>query len=471
MTLLLAMTLLAPGRLFYIDGRAGSDKNPGSVAAPWQTFSRLAKANLAPGDSVILVGGQTYPGPLRLGKEANGITLRAAGDGPAEIRGGKGDGLVLDGCENLAVKDLLVSGAGRKENDGSGILMRRTRGVTIESVTVTGFRIAGVDSGGDEKATFKSVVAHGNGAAGISVFGGYDGVPRSKDIRITRCTAYENAGDPKNLTNHSGNGIIVGGVDGCIIDYCTAFRNGADMPRKGNGPVGIWAWNASNVLIEWCISHHNDSPGTDGGGFDFDGGVTDSTMQHNLSYRNAGCGYLLCQYEGGDKWKNNTVRYNVSYNDGAKNFQAGIGIFDGGGKFSDAKIYNNTVVNDLHAVSAMHAVPGLVFERNVFVSGKEAVVGDFVGGRFAENLYWTQGRFGMSFDGKQGWATLADWAAATGQESETGTVIGHLADPKLRLPARDTELPTDPADLAKMTFFQSTKGSPAKDLGLGVPSL
>ena len=39
--------------------------------------------------------------------------------------------------------------------------------------------------------------------------------------------------DPKNLSNHSSNGIVAGGVEGGLIEYCEAFNNGWDMPHKG----------------------------------------------------------------------------------------------------------------------------------------------------------------------------------------------------------------------------------------------
>ena len=80
-------------------------------------------------------------------------------------------------------------------------------------------------------------------------------------------------------------GTVLFNVARATIEYCKAAENGWDMPRKGNGPVGIWcACNADRVVIQHCISHHNKSPGLDGGGFDFDGGVTNSVMQYNYSY-------------------------------------------------------------------------------------------------------------------------------------------------------------------------------------------
>ena len=79
------------------------------------------------------------------------------------------------------------------------------------------------------------------------------------------------------------------------------------MPRIGNGPVGIWADEASNVTIQYCISHPiNTAKGAkDGGGFDFDGGITNSIIQYCLSYENQGAGYGLFQYAGASPWHNN----------------------------------------------------------------------------------------------------------------------------------------------------------------------
>ena len=89
------------------------------------------------------------------------------------------------------------------------------------------------------------------------------------------------------------------------------------MPRQGNGPVGIWAWMSDHVKIQYCISYKNRTSrgGKDGGGFDLDGGVTNSLIQYCLSYENEGAGYGLFQYPGASDWSNNIIRYSVSIND------------------------------------------------------------------------------------------------------------------------------------------------------------
>ncbi|NIM52339.1 MAG: hypothetical protein GTO22_24360, partial [Gemmatimonadales bacterium] len=232
---------------------------------------------------------------------------------------------------------------------------------------------------------------------------------------------------PSNLTNHSGNGIVVGQLKGCVIEYCEAMNNGWDMPRTGNGPVGIWAWNADRVVIQHCVAHHNKSPGWDGGGFDFDGGVTNSIMQYNYSYENEGPGYFLCQYPTAPRWQNNIVRYNISVNDGVKNnIGCGIEVMANDRGMSDAEVYNNTVYNEKGGAVGFgeRPVPGIRFRNNIFVAAGELIQGDASRARFEGNCYWMIGE-GGSLAGSH--ERFEDWVAATGQERSGNTVLGIYA--------------------------------------------
>ena len=114
----------------------------------------------------------------------------------------------------------------------------------------------------------RRVFAHDNGFSGINIMG--SSIDSSRLILIKDCKAENNPGDPAIINNHSGNGILVGVSDSVTIDHCTATNNGWDMPRQGNGPVGIWAWESNHVSIQYCISYRNKTSkgGSDGGGFD-----------------------------------------------------------------------------------------------------------------------------------------------------------------------------------------------------------
>lgn len=445
------------GRTFYVDARKGNDAFEGSATRPWRSLARASQGKFRGGDRLFLAGGQTFAGSLRL-RKVKGVSVASFGKGSATIRAGVGDGIVVEEGEDIRVANLILVGAGRKANDGRGLSLIRTKRVRVDGLEASGFRTAGVEAVGSEDVTLSKVYAHDNGFAGIHVAGGYGQLPRSRRVTIRDSRAIGNAGDFKNLTNHSGSGILVGGVDECLIEYCEAANNGAEMPRKGNGPVGIWAWNADKVTIQHCISHDNQSPGTDGGGFDFDGGVTNSVLQYNLSFGNVGCGYLLCQYEGGGTWKNNVVRYNVSFEDGRKNFQAGIGIYDGGGKFSDAHIYNNTVVNPKFGVNASHAMPGLRFSNNVFIAEEDAATGEVEDAIFQRNLVWRT---------KQ--KTLDHLESHIKPGTQDLHESRHV-NPRVILPRTAAELPRDPRKLATMRFFRLREGSPATGSGLPIPS-
>lgn len=461
---------------YYLNARTGSDDNAGtSPDAPLRTVARANRLQLQPGDRLLLAGGQTFQGALSFdratrGEEGRPILVSSYGSGRATIDGSAGDALKLNGCERVMLVNLNLTGSGRKGgNSGAGVTLLGTSHVNVDDVAVSGFRLAGISTSGDVSSRITHVYAHDNGAAGITTNGGVDGQPRTKDLYIGYCVAENNPGDPKNLTNHSGNGIVVGGVDGATIEYCEAMNNGWDMPRQGNGPVGIWGWNCDRLTIQFCVSHNNKSPGNDGGGFDFDGGVTNSVMQYNLAYNNAGTGYLLCQYPGAPTWKDNIVRYNISLNDGWKNFHCGIGIWKGGDGISDAQIYNNTIVNAAHAVVADGDVPGMVYTNNLFVAGTEVLAGTFARSHFAHDLYWSTTGVDVYVDGATRYRSVADWAEATKQESHMGKVTGIHADPMLVLPDVGTPLPTAPRALAAMRLCRVREGSPCSGAGAIVP--
>lgn len=450
----------------------GDDANPGTQQRPWRTIARVNRATLGPGDRVLFEGGQTFAGTIRLGAEDSGsaearVIISSYGEGRATISAGEGAGLVARGCDYLTIRDLRFVGSGRKEgNTENGIHVVGGEGLEVDRVEVSGFRETGVLVSGVRNARITHVHAHNNGQAGIASNGGEPGTPYSENLYIGYCVAENNPGNPANLTNHSGNGIVVGHVQGCIIEYCEAMNNGWDMPRTGNGPVGIWAWNADRVVIQFCVAHNNKSPGWDGGGFDFDGGVTNSILQYNYSYNNIGPGYFLCQYPGAPRWENNIVRYNISVNDGLeRNVGCGIEVIANDGRISGAEVYNNTVYSEKGGAVgfAGQPVPGVRFRNNIFVAGGEIIKGDASHARFEGNLYWSlAGGRGLA-----GHESLEAWAEATGQETVDGRLAGRFADPLLRGAG---EMPAvRPEDLATLAAYRLRAGSPCLGSGLPIP--
>jgi len=456
-------------RDYYVNA-AGDDAKPGTQTQPWKSIAKVNSIEFEAGDRILFEGGKTFGGTIRIDKDDSGtseqkVLVTSYGRGRAVINGGSGRALTADGCKHLVVKNLEFVGAGRKTgSEETGVVIHDCDNVEVDNIEVSGFRLGGVRFSGVRDGRMTNVYAHENGATGI-IAGASEQYRWCEDLYIGYCVAENNPGDPCNLTNHSGNGIVVGNVNNAVIEYCEAMNNGWDMPREGNGPVGIWAWNANDVTIQFCIAHDNKSPGHDGGGFDLDGGITNSVLQYNLSYNNEGPGYFLCQYPTAPVFKNNVVRYNISQNDGTKtNRKSGIDIYAGDVGMSDCEIYNNIVYNSKGSGIAFGGldVPGIVIRNNIFICAGELITGESKRGRFENNVYWPIGDGKMTFDGHE---SFDEWVAATGQEKIGETVVGRYIDPQLVNPG--TANLTDPRKLSKLAEYRLKADSPC--IGTGIP--
>jgi hypothetical protein len=457
----------------YFVSATGGDGGPGSGVAPWRTLAKVNATRLQPGDRVLLEGGRTFAGPLELGGDDRGtparnIVVTSYGAGRAVIDGGRGRAVTVDGCDHVLLQRLKLVGAGRKTgNTSDGLYLAHSTGSTVDDVEVTGFQHSGIEISGTRDGRITNVLAHQNGFAGI-----HSGGEQSRNLYVGYCRTQNNPGDPTIRQNHSGSGIIVGRVETALVEYCEATFNGWDQPWTGNGPVGIWTYDADRVTIQYCIAHHNRSTAHDGGGFDLDGGVTNSVVQYNYSHDNFGSGYLICQYEGAPRFANNVVRYNMSQDDGLFDHDAGIFVWVGGEGMESTLVHNNTIWSTkgsavAYGISEKHkgALPEIRFHNNIFVSRGPQILGrpgtrEKVG-VYRGNLYWAVGERGFRVDG---FRSIAEWAAATGQETVEGRLVGLFADPVL--PRTGPALLTDPADLHRLAEYLLNESSPAKSAGL-----
>jgi hypothetical protein len=183
-----------------------------------------------------------------------------------------------------------------------------------------------------------------NARNGLCVYGEWSRESKAyahADVVIHSVTAHRNSGIAGLNRKHSGSGIILADVDGGRIERCVASDNGWRCDSREGGPVGIWTHDSNAVVIQHNRSSRNRTGGRfDGGGFDLDGGVTNSVMQYNYSHDNEGAGFLLAQYESARPFFGNVVRHNVSWNDGRRNSYGAIHLF---GDMADTKIYDNRI--------------------------------------------------------------------------------------------------------------------------------
>ncbi len=330
-------------KTYYISP-TGNDENAGtSPTSAWKSLSKINSLDLNPGDQVLLQRGYGYSGNLSFTQEDAGtptapITISSYGTGgTATINAGTGNAMFIYDVAGYNISNLKIVGSGISTNTGEGIVAYndlannvKLDGITIKNVDVSGFRGYGIAIGGwNQQSGFRNVkvtdvLTHDNGEGGLITYAQIPNV--HENVYIGHVKAYNNlgvAGDP----NPTGNGIVLGGVNGGTIERSVAYNNGSlcDAPE---GPVGIWAYDSKGITIQYNESYNNHTGGkADGGGFDLDRNVSNSIMQYNYSHDNDGAGYLLCHIVNNQNFTNNIVRYNISQNDGKKNSYGGIRVF------------------------------------------------------------------------------------------------------------------------------------------------
>ncbi|MCC9138201.1 right-handed parallel beta-helix repeat-containing protein [Pontibacter silvestris] len=473
--LLATRAYFALAETYYISATSGDDDNTGtSIDEAWQGTANIYTTTFIPGDIILFEGGQTFESKIYFGPEQNGshatvsgteekpITIGSFGDGRAIIYSGDESGLQVYNGEGFKIKDLIFKGSG-SGNNGTGIFFHTDLNdmlhyIHIENVDVSGYRNAGISImsldnaiGGFEEVSITRSTVHNNGDVGIITYA--DQTICHKNFYLSYNIVYNNLGLHNKPTSHTGNGILIGGVDGALVEYCEAFNNGENNSWPYGGPVGIWGYQCNNLVIQFNESHHNKtSSGKDGGGFDLDGGCTNSILQYNYSHDNDGAGYLIAQFQNAPEMKNITIRYNISKNDGRKNSYGAIQLWSTGanGGIQNAHIYNNTVYLTKPATGSPKAIyiqSGGIFntkiQNNIFFTtdGLELVRQEKdTGVHFGGNNYWSGGSsFNINSAGVL-YSSLPEWRNATEQEKLNGSELGLSIDPELEDPGKETDI-------------------------------
>jgi hypothetical protein len=484
MLVLIVMTFLFFGNLYaqhkYYFSSKVTGEGMGTVRQPFASLQKLAQLTLQAGDTVFIHADESFTANISLsnisGTKEHNIVFTSYGIGRGIINGGNKEALTIAGSNHFQIIHLTLTGAGRKKgNTTDGLKLVNCKNAMIEDMDISGFQKSGLLFYNCEKIEVSNVSAHENGFAGILVEGDYQ-KRISNHIHIINCKAYNNPGDPTALDNHSGNGILVGNCKNVLIEYCTATNNGWDMPRVGNGPVGIWAYEADSVVIQHCISFRNKTAkaAADGGGFDLDGGVSNSIIQYCLSYENWGSGYGIYQYNSASKWYNNTVRYCISINDGNITDQAAAMLiwngWNGDSTFTDFYAYNNFLYNDKKYAFCFHPQSrhrSFYFLNNVFIAADTSDIFNGIDSSlndtFLSNV-WMNKSGGFK---QNNFASLATWASATGYEQINGKIAGTSFQHSLFNIPSNMEI-TDPHFLETNSLLLTLCNSALRNTGIDI---
>lgn len=265
----------------------GSDSNPGTISAPWQTWQK-AFSSLAPGD-ILYVRGGNYTGMYdsghgvyissRDGSSSAAITIMAY---PGEIpvldcsslssSAGVNFGILMRGCDYWNIKGLTVKNVREYNNlsqssGGSPVAaweMGDCSNMALEQCIVTncgnGFSVNGTVT----NIKYKNCDSYGNydyyDNGGLA--NGFNGNMRAgSTITYEGCRSWSNSDD--GYDNYGGAGYIT-------YKNCWAFGNGKGVPTSGNGDGFKLGYDNSGTELSGnqrtlynCISADNTLMGFD----------------------------------------------------------------------------------------------------------------------------------------------------------------------------------------------------------------
>ena len=440
------------GQKYYVSPTGNDNADGTTKKKAWRTLDRVAQQIFAAKDRILLEGGGVFPGSIQLSPDnsAGNIEIGTYDQGRAVIDAGNGPGIIISNLSGVKITSLEIRGSGQQSNTADGILIVSEvipippntihySDFVIDDIEVHDFKQFGIYihshwGTGLNDARVTNVVSHDNGLEGITVIADeFPGTP-NEDMYIGNCLAYHNHGT-RGLPQHSGSGIVFGGVNRGTIEYCEAYENGdqSDAYATG-GPVAIWAWNSQSVTIQFCKAHRQSTANNaDGGAYDLDGATFNSVIQYNVSWDNYGYGPQLYDFFWGPHL-NNVVRYNVSIGD-CKG-PPGTGALTAFGNLNNETFDHNIVYVENEGDSDVRFVQinewpgdGLVYHDNVYLAGtsiRPFDAGDATGTNLAmfNNLYFLAEQPLPFTWNNTTYNTIDEWRAATGLDANSQFFVG-----------------------------------------------
>ncbi|MHA6279529.1 hypothetical protein ACXYMT_05045 [Salinimicrobium sp. CAU 1759] len=490
-----------PNNTYYVSA-TGDDNNSGLTPNDaWASIDKINNMIIKPGDAVLFEGGKSFPGTLKFdSNDGNGgaeapVTVSSYGTGRATILAGNGHGIDIYNTAGFRIDNVIIAGNASTGIKNSGIQFYTDLGgdvkldfAEVTNVEVHGFRDFGIVFGswngtvnntGYTNVLVERAKVYDIMDVGISSYGNFSASKTGyahSNIVVRNCEVFNISGLSTKTHSHSGNGILLSDVQNSVIEYSTVYNSGQLNANTSGGPVGIWYWDADQVVIQ-----HNEVYGMksgtskDGGGFDLDGGVTNGIMQYNYSHDNYGAGFLIGQFTGARPMSNITVRYNISENDAATN-GGSVYLFNGSSPSSmkDIYVYNNTLyIEKQYSGSAAIKVlnwktisENINFHNNILFAENGADLLQVPAGYDANvsgNLYYTSGNFSIKYKGST-YTSLASFRS-TGNEVVDGTDVGYEGRPYLNDPGNGGTIGFGNS-LDNLSAYRLQSGSPAIDAGI-----
>jgi hypothetical protein len=485
----------------YYLSPSGNDAAAGtSPATAWRTLGKASAAPLPPGSKLLLQAGGVFTGQLTIGPGDAGsasdpVVIGSYGGGEAKISASTGSGIYVHDTGGVEIANLQLVGSPHPgEAEGINVYSDLPAGhrldhIAISDVDASGF-LYGItlgslhDGAGFSNVSISNSYLHDNIDAGLLTYGpAFDPhapTYANQNVVVSGVQASMNRGNPQVHNTDTGNGIVLGSVDGGSVVGSTAYGNGG-LGAASLGPAGIWTYDSTGVDIEHDLAYDNRTPNrVDGNGFGLDQNTSHSVMQYNISYGNDGTGFLV--YSGlNNQWQeDNVVRDNISSGDGrdGTSFYGGISVI---GFVHNTAVYQNTVVT----IPAPSGAPpllrlgpdisGVSIRNNLFSTQAGPIV--VLSSAPPESAVVLQGNDYFSVLGpwKVLWGqtiydSLPDWQAGTSQETMNGQPTGLDVNPEMVGPVLGLSV-TSPEAPGAAAGFAPRPGSPLLGAGLDLTSL
>jgi hypothetical protein len=481
----------------YYISPSGNDASAGtSTSAPWKTFANVNAKSFAAGDQILLQAGATFNGKIAFGSDDKGtsaapIRIAPYGGKRASINAAATTGIYAQNTAGISIANLTIyTTSASNQTDGISFYNNLTNNsklstIRIDNCEIYGFQHGIAIGGGAGASGFNDVrvtnsALHDNRNSGLFTYAKARNV--HTNVYVGHVLAYNNAGLPYDSSvGVTGHGITLGAVNGATVERSVAHDNG----KIGDGGAGIWTYDSTKVLIQYCESYRNRTNYThDGDGIDLDRNVSSSTVQYCYTHDNDGGGIMLCNRDANTLHSNNVVRYNISQNDGRKNGYGGLHIW---GRVRNAELFNNTIYmnqapSGTHAAVRIHnlsiesqCVENVHVRNNIFVTaGATALVSvtapQLAGAidlRFQGNTYFSQTSSARFLWGHSTYTTIKQFRASGGQEMIKSSGVGFAGDPLL-VSAGGGGTIGNADNLASLTAYRLQSSSPCINKGLNL---
>lgn len=485
------------GTTYYVSNTGSDAANGTSTGTPWQTITKVNAGTYIAGDQILFNGGQTFTGSLLFstnssGTSGNPITIDSYGTGNATISSSAAHGIKILNTAGIIIQNLTVQGNTTTNTFGIYASITTPANVTLNYLKFHNLTVLNYDNGillggdatdnshsGFSNVEVSNCTVHDCINNGISSYANSYGTGYGLLTLLIQYNTIYNIVGVAATSSSSGNGIVLGETNGATVQYNVVHDCGVNN-TSGNGPVGVYTYDSANITIQFNeVYNQKTNSNADGGGFDIDGGVSNSAMQYNYSHNNYGPGYLFFSYNDGlvTTWNNNVCRYNISQNDAshAPTAYAGITI-SASSTMTNAYCYNNSVYQNLSTGSDMGwlgtsigTATGYVC-NNIFLSEKGAnLINTFSTNpstfTITNNDYYNTGAFSIKWNGTT-YSTFSAWQTATSEEKISGVNVAKTSNPLLISPAALINLGGYvPASLTSFNLFAgSTMGGTGVNL-------